>query len=208
MSPQEKTNPTRNVMTSALTVLLLLGSLFLFLPPAAAANNPAADLDQCANGSFAAPVLPPAPCDWVNGNLGHHNSHYFEGGSVPFRMVMTNLATGPHTLVMGYDVMHSSKHAYDYLTSMDRISEIVDPCVLIAPCVAGAPFAIPAPAATPQPQTSFNALPAVERQLAIYNGVVTGFTYVNQGVLSGAQSAATVSVTFTAASSISHVAPA
>src|SRR5206468_2220575 len=98
-------------------MLGLLGALLaalLLLPGAAVAANPAADLDQCGNGQFSSPNS--CPPGWLNGNLNQSKSHYREGDSVPFRMVLTNLATsGTHTVVIQYDTLQGGKHAYDYL---------------------------------------------------------------------------------------------
>lgn len=83
------------------------------------AQQPAANLDQVRNGSAAAPV---DPGEWGNGNAGSSNSHYAEGMSIPYRVVMTNLpASTTVTLVLEYDVKHSGRHAIDFLTHYDRL---------------------------------------------------------------------------------------
>jgi len=81
---------------------------------------PAANLDQARNGSATSPVDPVA---WSNGNLNASQSHYLEGYSIPYRLIMTDLPTDGTLikLIMAYDVKESYKHALDYLTYYDRM---------------------------------------------------------------------------------------
>jgi hypothetical protein len=84
------------------------------------AANPAADLDQCRNGSQDAPVA----CDggaWVNGNAGASNAHWNEGDSIAYRMRFTNLVPKTAYYVeLEWDTTVNGKHAIDYLTSYNR----------------------------------------------------------------------------------------
>ena len=48
-------------------------------------------LQQGGNGSFGAPV---SPVSWQSGNLNTNNSHYVEGQSIPYRLIMTGLSKG------------------------------------------------------------------------------------------------------------------
>ena len=50
------------------------------------AENPAADLDQCANGGVGSVPVECTGAAWQNGNLNQNQAHYFEGESVPYRM--------------------------------------------------------------------------------------------------------------------------
>jgi hypothetical protein len=107
--------------------------------------NPAANLDQCANGPFSAPVQCTGSA-WVNGNLNGNQAHYREGDSVPYRMRLTGLATGNtiiHTLTIGWDTLASGKHAIDYLTSYDRTETDADPCSGVSGCGNPSDFPIP-----------------------------------------------------------------
>ena len=62
--------------------------------------NPAADLDQCANGTAGPPIVNEScneanttnVSNWVNGNLNGSKSHFLEGDSIPYRLRMTDLA--------------------------------------------------------------------------------------------------------------------
>jgi hypothetical protein len=77
--------------------------------------QPSYDIDQCAN-------LTPG-CQWVNGELGHQNSSYTEGDSVPFRVKLTNLTVGEtYTYTINWDATDNPtpNHGYDYLTSYNR----------------------------------------------------------------------------------------
>lgn len=88
----------------------------------------AADLDQCRNGKIGSEQ----PCtgnNWVNGNLNPQNSHYKEGDSVPYRYKLTGLTPGVvGQITIGYDTIHSDKHAIDYLTTFNRTETTADPC--------------------------------------------------------------------------------
>ena len=72
-----------------------------------------ANLDSCANGKATAHT----DCEWVNGNLNDTKSHYLEGDSVPFRLVIDGLSIGTHTATIAFDSTKGGKHAFDYLTS-------------------------------------------------------------------------------------------
>ena len=81
-----------------LLTALIAAALFAFLPAAATgAGNPSANLDQCANGSAPSPHSDGCnldATDWVNGNLGGSKANYFEGDSIPYRMLFDNLSLG------------------------------------------------------------------------------------------------------------------
>lgn len=195
---------TLNAVVGVVTILnvSLIGAL---IPQFSNAGSPppSVDLDQCRNGS-AASHQDCIDGNWGNGNAGSSNSHYVEGESIPYRIVMENLPTsGPITLVLGYDNNNSSKHAIDYLTQYDRTDVNVDPIHDIA-AASGVPstFAIPAPSSvgspvTSQPTTSFNALPAGERVMSIWNASISDIHYTSQGNLTATQSETTISITFT-----------
>lgn len=171
----------------------------------------AADLDQARNGSQTSPV---SPVDFQNGNAGQSNSHYVEGQSIPYRAVLTDLPVGASiTLTLGFDIKHGGKHAIDYLTSFKRLQphlyashstpENVDPLAgLSGTFSAPMMFSLPSPSSVGspvpgQPSASFSSLPNEEKQMTIYNGTITGITYLNQGDLNASQSEATINVTFT-----------
>ena len=101
-------------LLAALVALLWVG---LTSAPANAAGQ-GADIEQCRNGTFAAPQQCSGSA-WQTGNAGASNSHYREGDSMPFRAKLINLSTsGSHTLVIEHDTLDGGRHAYDYLTSL------------------------------------------------------------------------------------------
>jgi hypothetical protein len=144
----------------------------------------ATTFEQTRNGGIGDPPINPA--DWVNGNAGASNSHYVEGESIGYRLVLTGLSTGSHTAEIEWDIRSDSKNAIDYITHYQRINELVNP-LRDLPGSFGPPntFPIPPPPSSklvggiPQPTTSFNALPAAERLFTIYNGSITKLEYIN-----------------------------
>jgi hypothetical protein len=173
-----------------------------FLAPMFAPQK--ADLDLVIYVKFDAPIDPP---DWVNGNAGASNAHYFEGQSIPYRLKLTNIGVGGHIAVIEWDIKHSSVNAIDYITHYDRIAENVLPCLGVAGCNPGTftTFPLPAPGSVGspvagQPTSSFNALPAGQRVITIYNGTITGLTYLSEGNLNAAQASTRMQITFNATS--------
>lgn len=166
--------------------------------PSVPALNPRYNLDQCKNGGVGDPPID--PCEWVNGNLNEQQAHYTEGESVGYRTTFTGLAVGSHTLIIGFDVKHSDKHALDYLTTYDRIAEVVDPCFGVSPCVSGTAGDLPSPT-DPIGSASFAALEGAEgdQQVHIWNGNITAVQYITEGDLGASQSEARIRIDFTAA---------
>lgn len=59
---------------------------------------------------------------WVNGNAGASNSHYMEGHSIAYRVLLTGLTSGKtYSIILGYDTKHSDHMALDYLTHYQRL---------------------------------------------------------------------------------------
>ena len=54
---------------------------------------------------------------WQNGDLNGTKSSYAEGNVVPFRVDITGLTAGPHTLDIQFRSLDSGLHAYDYITT-------------------------------------------------------------------------------------------
>ena len=108
-------------VVSLLTLFLMLAAL---IPSGAFAvpGNEAANLDQCGNGSNATIACRgdgSGNTGWVNGNLGASKSLYYEGQSIPYRLRLTNLASGTHSVTISWDTTKGGKHALDYLTNWD-----------------------------------------------------------------------------------------
>jgi hypothetical protein len=182
--------------------------------------TPSYNLDQARNGSASNPTNPVA---WVNGNLNASQSHFVEGYSVPYRVIIDGLVSGQcYCIRIEWDIRHSGVNALDYITSypnctntlMDDPShmgsfqhgpECVDPLAgvgLVSPPMST--FPIPAPTnnitvlGNSQPVTSFNSHPASERVLTMWNGTITSAAYDIQGSLTASQSATSMIVCFTA----------
>lgn len=160
------------------------------------APNPSANLDQCANGPITAPD--PTPCqsgnEWDNGNLGASKSHYFEGDTVPYRMLIENLALGTHSVTIKWDTTKSDKHATDYITSYNN-SVPADPCAGIAGCGSSSTFPIPV-----DPQVSGGGVTQIPGVFTLYGGTITGvsaYSYPDGSGFTGDKSAQ-ITITFTA----------
>ena len=60
---------------------------------------------------------------WLNSILQQNNSRYFEGVSVPQRLIFTSVGTtggNVHTLTLSHQASKASSHAYDFLTSWQQ----------------------------------------------------------------------------------------
>ncbi len=89
----------------------------------AATTNSNVNLDQYANGK----LTPPGTAEWQNGNLNSNNSHYVEGEVVPFRLSVTGLSAGTHTIHLNYDFTSGGIYSYDYLANWNQ-TENPDVC--------------------------------------------------------------------------------
>jgi hypothetical protein len=182
--------------------------MLCLLAGARALGAPAGNLDQAQNGGVASPPI--SPVDWINGNSNAQKSHYVEGESIPYRLVLTDLAIGSHVVDIEWDIRKSSKATIDYVTSFQRINETVDPIKgLVGTFGTPATFPIPPPPVStttgtpggqPQPLTSFSNLPAAEKLFTIYNGTITSLQYVEPGSWSVADSSQRLRITFQATS--------
>ena len=179
-----------------------------------------ADLWQARNGT---PTAPTDPVEWVKGNSGPANSHYAEGYSIPYRLVASGLSPGHHQLVVEWDTQQSGHHAIDYVAYYDRLlphnlfgqhttPEAIHPLDGLNGGFAGPNlFPIPAPSSADspvagQPTASFQALPASERLMAIWNGTITNISYVSQGSLTNSSAATRLSIDFVADSDTAVIA--
>ena len=105
-------------------VLLLLASLGYLPWGGTLASAASTNLDQCRNGVTSPPLGNlTTPCgdgspfpSWVNGNVGGSNSQYREGDGLPYRLIVTGLADGTHSVTLQYDFTKNGKFAVDRLT--------------------------------------------------------------------------------------------
>ena len=162
------------------------------------AANASATLDQCANDPAPSPSsngCDTDPASWVNGNLGASKSVYFEGDSIPYRMLFDNLATtGSHTVTIQWDTTKSSKHALDYLTTFNASVLDANPCLGVTGCGSPTTFAIPA-----DPQVTAAHVTPKPGVFTLYGGTITGvsaYAYSPSGFVG--DTSASITITFTA----------
>lgn len=156
--------------------------------------NPSANIDQCANGSFAAPVQCTG-VNWQNGNVGSNNGHYAEGDSIAYRIRFQDLDTSiSHSVTIEWDTTQTSKHAIDYLTTYNRTEVFADPCSGVASCGTATPFAIPA---DPNIPAGIVQIPGV---FTMWGGTITSVGVSPYYALSGTyagSSSTRITITFT-----------
>jgi hypothetical protein len=99
----------RLAINLAILAIIALGFMIFGGRPIRAAGL-TVNLDQWASTELA----------WQNGNLNGNNSRYPEGGIVPFRLAMENLAPGNHTIHINYDFTAGGHKAYDFLATWNR----------------------------------------------------------------------------------------
>ena len=194
----------RTLASFAWTLVLILG-----ISPARGAQ---ADLFQARNGTA---TLPEDPVAWVKGNIGQANSHYVEGYSAPYRLVLTGLVPGVHRVVIEWDTKEAGKYGIDYLTHYQRLlphnqfgshtqPEMINPIGDLSGTFNGPttfPVPLPSTAGTPvpdQPAKSFLALPEAERALTIWNGTITNASYLQQGSLGSGSASSQLAIDFLA----------
>ncbi|MBI2040118.1 hypothetical protein HYT18_03525 [Candidatus Microgenomates bacterium] len=79
-------------------------------------DPPPVDFKQCANDRSE----PAGTCDWIGSILQSSNSVYFEGMSVPQRILYRNVGNGAHTISFKYSYTKGGTHAYDFITSLNQ----------------------------------------------------------------------------------------
>ncbi|MCK5738352.1 PKD domain-containing protein, partial [bacterium] len=119
------------------------------------------------------------PYTWVTGNITHTHSKYYEADAIPFRLYMTGLTVGTHTLKMTYQCTKGGKMAYDYLVSWDHsepdapITEDIDVSGFTEPTL----FPIPL-----DPDIGARGVTQLPGNFTLYNGTITAFsTYTHDG---------------------------
>jgi uncharacterized repeat protein (TIGR01451 family) len=156
--------------------LLATAALVAFLPGTATGANPSANLDQCANGSPISSTACDAShaADWVNGNVGSSKATYFEGDSLPYRMLFDNLLPGStHSVTIEWDTTKSGKHALDYLTTYNRTVGSADPCAGVSGC-AGPADTAPIPKDPQVDNGSGSPVTQIPGVFSLFGGTITG----------------------------------
>jgi hypothetical protein len=117
-------------LLAALSGAALVGTVMFANIAVVFAAGPSVNLDQCRNGGLVKSGTQTfIQCSgggsgnsgWVNGNAGASNAHYAEGESISYRARIAGLAVNDQVVVvMGYDVVHSGRHAIDFLTDKNH----------------------------------------------------------------------------------------
>ena len=190
-------------LKNTLVALLFVGTQVVFplassgIASAGSTPNPAATLQQCRNGTLTSP----AQCadlgggkGWVTGNAGASDSHWHEGDSIAYRMLLSNITTsGSHTVTIQWDTTKGGKHTIDYLTSYNRTETTADPCSLVTGC--GSPTTVGIPNDT---NASIAKIPGV---FTLFNGTISSVSaYTLTGPYSG-DSSTSITINFTAGNS-------
>ena len=188
---------------SIITVLLFLSTVAL---------SQQIKFEQGQNGGVGRP--PVSPINWAAGNSNNGNSHYIEGQSIPYRVSITNVAPGSHSLIIEWDFRKDAKTAIDFVTDYQRISETVNPLQGLSGNY-GQPsyFIVPPPqrnrsvtgidGAQLQPLYSFSQIPNDKRRITIYNGVPAGISYSPEGDPAASTSSTRLKLDFTVTGSSS-----
>jgi uncharacterized repeat protein (TIGR01451 family) len=172
-------------------------------PTSVLAANPSASLDQCANDP--APSPSSNGCDtnatqWVNGNLGESKSVYFEGDSIPYRLIFDNLSTtGSHAVTIEWDTTKSGKHAIDYIDTYTQSVLDANACLGVTSCGALQPFGL-ANAIPADPQVTGAGVAPIAGHFSMYGGLITNISAYSYSAGTGfaGDKSASVVITFTA----------
>lgn len=117
-----------------------------------APENDSATLEQCRNGATGSPEQ----CTgnrWTTGNAGSSNSHWEERQFISYRMLFGGLSAGSQTVIIGYDIIHSGKHAIDYLGTYNYTETTANPCSGVTGCSGWPVSTAPVPADPNLPAT-------------------------------------------------------
>jgi hypothetical protein len=114
------------------SILLLLG---ICLPSVLVAQRLTVDFRQAANDDRTSAL---GNVRWVQSVLQGNNARYYEGMSVPQRILLTGIPAtlgNVHSLTFSYLATKGGKHAYDFLTSysqaLDAAAAIAGPGILV-----------------------------------------------------------------------------
>src|SRR6185437_7308903 len=160
---------TRGSRWLLVAALFAIALVFALVPGVSFAANPAANLDQCANGADVATASSgcnSVSADWVNGNLGSSKSAYREGDSIPYRITLSNLPVGStHSVTIEWDTTKSGKHAIDYIDNYNQSVLDAKPCLGVSGCNAGTFTTFPIPA---DPQVTGNGVTPINGSFTLF----------------------------------------
>ena len=173
------------------------------------------NLDQVRNGRGSAPE---DPAGWVNGNAGASNAHFVEGWSIPYRVNVTDLPLGAHSLDIEWDIKHSGANAIDFVTNYNLINypepshlfnfghgpEVINPITESGSWVSGTSSVIPAPSLPGGAVTTYHTqlmaysnASGPANKFSIWNGNITNMELLTEGNLGSQQSSTRMRIFFT-----------
>ncbi len=183
-------SPTGRYVVRASSTSKEEASVEVLAPEAESAN-----IDQCANGPFSAPVQCTGS-NWINGNVNASKGHYYEGEAIPYRLKFGGLTVGStNTVTIEWDTTKGGKHAIDYPVTYTFTENLGnDPCSGISGC-SGPPSTFPIPADTNV--TSLGVTQAAGN-FSLFGGTITAVSgYTLSGSYAG-DSSTRITITFTA----------
>jgi len=108
---------------AGLAVAMLIALIVMLVAaPAFAASSDFSQAINFTNGTL-------GQVSWINGDINANNSRYYEGMSVPQRLVLYKVPTTPnnqHVLTFTYTTTKAGKHAFDFITSYDQSLIVAD----------------------------------------------------------------------------------
>ncbi len=145
------------------------------------------------------------PTGWVSGN---NDGPLYEGDTVPYRTRLQNLISGNHyTITIGWDTTKDGKHALDYLKTFNATMTNADPCIslvgLPAGLCSGTPSTWGIPADTfmqSDPEWITNGGVQDPGVFTMFGGDITGVSEYNTPASYDGNTATSITISFTAAS--------
>lgn len=164
-------------------------------------TNIGVNFEQCANGPQTAPIscnVSSGNDGYTRGNLTASKAHYFEGDSVPIRIIATGLTAGQsYTVTIAYDFTSGGKYAFDYLTDYNRTEAVNNnPCVGVSGCTLASAQTFPIPI---DPFVQANAATGqIPGNFTIFGGTITNVSGYSTTVAGNGDITKYLTITFTA----------
>ena len=205
----------------AARALIVVVGLFIAISPvmgqkrgaAVIAAAPSSNAQQCHNGGASTPNVPCTGAAWSTTTSFFATTHWKENQFTPYRILLDNLVPGldsnpsthVYTVVIGYDVKNSGKHAFDYLGTYNSTDAGTDPCSGVIGCSGWAVSTSPIPddtlAVTNQTNPNL-AVPITQipgQVFTLWGGTIRSVSYsAISGPLTNAQVERQITITFTA----------
>lgn len=200
-------------LPSVLATLVFFLFVFYFVPAEAQSLTESVmfNFRQCENG----PIDEPNSCvsdSWTGDDLNKDRTHYFEGDSVPYRLMIRGLDPDEafHIAIIEWDTRDQQKHAIDFITSFNVTEMDANPCSGISFCDqnTNSTFLIPDPTSNIeveekiQPLESFSSLLEKQKKIAVFvrsgsNVTINDVKYVFEDVLEDPTTSSRLAINFT-----------